>query len=131
MTLYKTIFSNIDTDVFGPFETFSLGVYNINDYGTIKIDTSKISSMREDMFCNIKIEEVVFIEFVSYMIKRKNVFLEKSERFSHYKESICKKLIESGKIKSFKINEGFVIFENVEIKIISMENSDLFIIPLF
>ena len=133
MTSYKAIFVSLDQlDAEDPFSMCSLCVDRINDYGIIKIDTDKISSIREDFFCDIKIERRILIEFVSYMIKRKNVLFEKKRKNYFDNEKICKKLVEDGKIKSFTTDFNYVIIENVEVKIISMSNNnDFYIIPIF
>ena len=133
MTSYKAVFVNLDQmDPNDPFLMCSLCVDRINDYGIIKIDTDKISSIREDFFCDIRIERRILIEFVSYMIKRKNVLFEKTRKNYLDNENICKKLVSDGKIKSFATDFNYVIIENVEVKIISMSNSnDFYIIPIF
>jgi len=132
MTSYKAIFVSLDqTDPEDPFLMCSLCVDRINDYGMIKIDTDKVSSIREDFYCNIQVERRIFLEFVSYMLKRKNVLFEKTRKNFLDNENICKKLVNDGKIKSFSTSFNYVILENVEVKIISMLNTDFYIVPIF
>lgn len=134
---YKTIFSYLETTLnhredrgFYEFDLFYFNIDNISDFGVLKLNENFISSIREEMFCDIFINKILFYEFISFMVKRKNVLFEKIIDDKNI-SNICKKLIKEKKIKSFKISNEFVTLETVEYKIVSMTNEDTHTIILF
>jgi hypothetical protein len=133
---YKTVFScvptilNHDDGMFTEFELFFIRITNVSNFGVLKLNTDFISSTKEDLFCDVFINKILFCEFVSSMVKRKNVLFEKIVDDKNI-SNICKKLIKDKKFKSFIISDELVELKNIEYKIISMTNGNEHIVILF